>query len=323
MVIGGRDKMQELKEEEVKNIIAEFTSVSISRKELIKKCIDKLGLSKKILKDNRPGGDLNKIKCQFGNAVTELLKGGILIQDEEKLRYNGEKTDKKTIIENVKRDIEIEKIIFDLLLKSEYKRKDLLNGVANKLGTDFDKNVIKSIAGRLLNKAVENNAVVKKDKDTYCLLVEEKPLVETCEEKNARIFATLSDEELVDKTILMFEKWFGYMGYSVKESRNTDGPMDGGVDGIIKAVDGLDYSEMILIQVKNLHNTEKNVKLCDVREFCGVFSAKQEATKGIFVTNGKYHRDTIKFAKSFKTKYFVLVDGEQWLKLANECKFEV
>ncbi|MBD5413606.1 MAG: restriction endonuclease [Treponema sp.] len=322
MVIGGRDKMQELKEEEVKNIIAEFTSVSISRKELIKKCIDKLDLSKKILKDNRPGGDLNKIKCQFGNAVSDLLRSGILIQTEDVLKYSGEKTDKKTIVENVKRDIEIEKIIFELLAKDEYKRKDLLNGIVNELKTDTPKNIIKSDAGRLLDKAVKNNAVLNNG-NTYRLPVEEKTPAETPADKNVRIFSTLSDEELVDKTVLMFVKWFEYKGYDVAESQNTDGPKDGGIDGIIKAVDGLDYSEMILIQVKNLHNTEKNVKLCDVREFCGVFSAKQEATKGIFVTNGKYHRDTIKFAKSFKTKYFVLVDGEQWLKLANECKFEI
>lgn len=314
--------MQELNNEEVKNIIAEFTSVPISRKGLIKKCIDKLDLSKKILKDNRPGGDLNKIKCQFGNAVSDLLRSGILIQTEDVLKYSGEKTDKKTIVENVKRDIEIEKIIFELLAKDEYKRKDLLNGIVNELKTDTPKNVIKSDAGRLLDKAVKNNAVLNNG-NTYRLPVEEKTPAETPADKNARIFATLSDEELVDKTILMFEKWFEYKGYDVAESQNTDGPKDGGIDGIIKAVDGLDYSETILIQVKNLHNAEKNVKLCEVKEFCGVVSAKQEATKGIFVTNGKYHNDTIKFAKSFKTKYFVLVDGEQWLKLANECKFEV
>lgn len=322
MVIRGRDKMQELKEEEVKNIIAEFTSVSISRKELIKKCIDKLDLSKKILKDNRPGGDLNKIKCQFGNAVSDLLRSGILIQTEDVLKYSGEKTDKKTIVENVKRDIEIEKIIFELLAKDEYKRKDLLNGIVNELKTDTPKNVIKSDAGRLLDKAVKNNAVLNNG-NTYRLPVEEKTPAESLEKRNARIFALLSDEELVDKTILMLDEWFKYKGYDIIESQNTDGPRDGGIDGIIKAVDGLDYSEMILIQVKNLHNAEKNVKLCEVREFCGVISAKHEATKGIFVTNGKYHKDTIKFAKSFKTKYFVLIDGEQWLKLANECKFEI
>ena len=314
--------MQELNNEEVKNIIAEFTSVPISRKGLIKKCIDKLDLSKKILKDNRPGGDLNKIKCQFGNAVSDLLRSGILIQTEDVLKYSGEKTDKKTIVENVKRDIEIEKIIFELLAKDEYKRKDLLNGIVNELKTDTPKNVIKSDAGRLLDKAVKNNAVLNNG-NTYRLPVEEKTPAETPADKNARIFSTLSDEELVDKTVLMFVKWFEYKGYDVAESQNTDGPKDGGIDGIIKAVDGLNYSETILIQVKNLHNAEKNVKLCEVKEFCGVVSAKQEATKGIFVTNGKYHNDTIKFAKSFKTKYFVLVDGEQWLKLANECKFEV
>lgn len=71
--------MQELNKEKVKNIILEFTSIPISRKELIEKCIKKLSLPNEILKDTHPGGDLNKIKCQLGNAVTELLNSGILI----------------------------------------------------------------------------------------------------------------------------------------------------------------------------------------------------------------------------------------------------
>lgn len=195
--------MQELNKEEVKNIIAEFTSDSISRKELIGKCIRKLNLPNKILKDTRPGGDLNKIKCQFGNAVTELLRSGILTQTDDVLKYNGEKTDKKTIVENVKRDIEIEKIIFELLTKDEYKRKDLLNNIVNELKTDTPENVIKSDAGRLLDKAVKNNAVLNNG-NMYRLPVEEKIPTETLADKNARLFATLSDEELVDKTVLMF-----------------------------------------------------------------------------------------------------------------------
>lgn len=311
--------MQDLNDEEVKNIIAEFTSVPISRKELIKKCIDKLGLSKKVLKDTRPGGELNKIKCQFGRAVSALLRNGSLIQTEDVLKYNGEKTDKKAIVEKVKRDIEIEKIIFDLLAESEYKKKDLLDSVAEELKNDTPKNVIKSDVGRIISNAVKNGQILKEG-DIYRLPIEE---AETLADKNARVFATLSDEELVDKTVLMFDKWFRFKGYDVTESQNIDGTHDGGIDGIIKAVDGLKYPETILIQVKNLHNSEKNVRLCEVREFCGVLSAKQEATKGIFVTNAKYNQETKKFAKSFKTKYFVLVDGEQWLKLANECDFEI
>lgn len=100
--------MQELNKEKVKNIILEFTSIPIFRKELIEKYIKKFSLPNEILKDTRPGGDLNKIKCQFGNAVTELLNSGILIQTEDVLKYNGEKTDKKIIIEKVKLDTEIE-----------------------------------------------------------------------------------------------------------------------------------------------------------------------------------------------------------------------
>lgn len=314
--------MIDLQNEEVKNIIAEFASAPISRKNLIKNCLDKLELSAEVLKDTRPGGTLNKIKCTFGNAVTDLLRSGILIQNEDKLQYNGERTDKKTTVENVKRDIKIEKILFELLARQAYTRKDLLNCVVDNFDGETEKNDIKSDAGRLLNKAVENERILENG-DLYSLPVVEKYESETTVEKNKRLFATLSDEELVDKTVSMLVEWFKFKGYSITDSQNIDGPQDGGVDGIIKAKDGLNYQETILIQVKNLHNSEKNVKLCEVREFCGVISAKQEATKGIFVTNGKYHNETKKFANNFKYKYFVLIDGELWLNLANECGFVI
>lgn len=315
--------MTELTNEKIKNIIAELTISPIARKELIKKCVGKLDLPKKVLTDKHPGGELNKIKCQFGNALTELINSGILVQKDNIVQARrDDKSSKKTAVDDIKRDIAIEKIIFDLLSARQLTRKQLLEEVVRLLDSDVGENAIKGDTGRIVDKAVKNGLIINKDK-IYSLLSENLNNAETTKEKNARLFGKLSDEELVDKTIGMFEKWYEFKGYKVTQALNIDGSNDGGVDGIIKAEDGLGFTETILFQVKNLHDAKKNVKLCEVQEFCGVLAAHKEGTKGIFVTNAKYHADTEKFAKSFKTKYFVLIDGEKWLKLASECGFSL
>ena len=280
--------MEGLTDRKVKNIIAELTATPIARKELIKKCLDKLNLPAEILKDRQPGAQLNKIKCQFGNAVTELLNSGILIQKDDMLqsRQDGN-SDKTTVVANVKRDIEIEKIIYDILSEKQMDRKCLLAEVVRIFNSsDLDKNAVRGDAGRIIDGAVKNKALVKTG-NLYGKPAENISDNETLEQKNKRLFKKISDEELVDKTILMLKEWYSFKGFKVKEALNTDGPQDNGIDGILKLVDGLEYTETILIQVKNLHNAERNVKLCEVREFGGVLAADKDATKGLFVTRDR------------------------------------
>lgn len=344
--------------EQAKNIIAELLSEPIRRKILIEKCIQKLNLPAEVLKDRRPDQRFNKTKCIFGHAVTELLSSGILVQNDGIVEYR-EKLDKKSTAESVKRDIHIDETLRKLLGKRAYTRKELLSAVAIELKADsqFVK-VVKADAGRLLNEAVKNGDIIKNG-DRYELPVEQpvnevktapkaqpqqakqsakkaeiskQPTKQTPTKKtevkrqkpqNAVEALTISDEEFVDKTVLMLETWYKSKGYSKLESKNIDGPDDGGVDGIIKGLDGLGYSHKILIQVKNAHDAKKRAKIVDVRAFCGVVAADNDATKGLFVTSGKFTAETEKFVKNYKTKYFKLIDGKLWLKLANECGFKI
>lgn len=340
--------------EEAKIIIAELLSEPIRRKILIEKCIDKLKLPADVLKDRRPDRPYNKTKCIFGHAVTELLNSGILVQNDGIVEYREKLPDKQSTAESVKRDIEIDETLRRLLCKQKYTRKELLSAVAVELKADKEfVKVVKADAGRLLNEAVKNGDVIKTG-DSYSLpseqpAAEAKPLqpaqknkqsnvrkdvalpqpqgkkaqIKKQKDNNAVSDLTISDEEFVDKTVLMLENWYKSKGYSKLESKNIDGPDDGGIDGVIKGVDGMGYEHKILIQVKNAHDAKKPARIVDVRAFCGVVAADNDATMGLFVTSGKFTADTKKLVKNYKVKYFKLIDGALWLKLARECGFGV
>ena len=80
--------MHEIKKDDAKRIIiAQLQSTPIDRKTLVEKCIKAIDLPSKILNDKSPGKDLNKIKCNLGNAITDLLESGILVLVDNKLQY--------------------------------------------------------------------------------------------------------------------------------------------------------------------------------------------------------------------------------------------
>ena len=302
--------------EQAKEIVIRYAIKPIQRKDLVDKCVHSQDLTIDQLKDRTPGAPLHIIKCRFGNAIEQLIRSNILeITDDNALVCK----DLQVAVTKVKRDTIIENAILEQLENATITKKLLfekLVKLAKKLNVKEE--VIAADAGRLLKNLVESQKIILKN-DNYSLFT----LEESIDEKNRRLFTNISDEALVDNSVAMLTKWLKKCGYSGIHGENTDGPQDGGIDGRITATDKLNYHETIIIQVKNRHNSAKQAPLKEVREFCGVLSAEANATKGLFITNVKYNQETIKFAKKYKTKYLVLIDGEHWLQLANECGYEL
>lgn len=305
-----------IKVEDAKRIIIENTQKPVKREKLIEMCVKTQNLTAEELADKTSGHILNVVKCRFGEAIQQLLNSGILKEDESKnlVCKNGENA-----VEQVERDKLIADFILKQLKKETLTKKQILEKVAKKLVKQGIKEQhAKSDAGRILSSLASEEKIAQTD-GVYSLYVPEEGL----NESNKRLLASLSDEALVEQSVLMLSKWFSQNGYAVTDSKNTDGPNDGGIDGKITARDGLGYEEVIAMQVKNMHKSSLTVKLCDVREFCGVLSAESEITKGVFVTSGKFHAETERFAKKFKTKYFMLIDGNKWLNLAEQCEYKI
>lgn len=82
------------------------------------------------------------------------------------------------------------------------------------------------------------------------------------------------------------EAYFLHTGRTVTYCDVTGGASDGGIDVIVDTVDGLGFTEHILVQTKNrknLHTTEK-----EIREFYGAMHAR-DGSRGIFVTAADFH----------------------------------
>lgn len=304
---------------EAKELIVKLAAKPIQRKELVEKCIAEYvkggGLSPAEQSDKTPGAPLNIVKCRFGDAIEQLLQSSTLVQNPDKTLCLREETDI-----DVNRDEIIEKCILEIVEEGDRPKKSMIGEIIKRTKgvLNAKPEVIRADAGRILSGLVKNNQIALAD-NMYAKI---KP-PESAAEKNARLLGEISDEALVVHSVAMLEKWYTTVGYSDVVGLNTDGPRDGGIDGRITATDPLGFKDTILLQVKNYHNPKKQVPECELREFCGVLSAEPEATKGLFVTSRKYHNDSIKFAKKYKQKYLVLIDGELWQKLALECGYEI
>lgn len=290
------------------------TASPVQRKQLIDKCIKNQKLSAAELKDKTPGAVLNVIKCRFGDAIEQLLTSGALVQNPDGTLVRS-KNKAAPAVKKAQRDAVIMPVIVSLLETSGKTKKDILGVVKDRaapLLTGVSEQVLLSDAGRILEELIQSEKLQLRD-GVYGIR-------ETEQERAARIFNALSDEALVEHSVRMLKQWYESRGYKITEWKNTDSPTDGGIDGIITAIDELGFTERIILQVKNFHNKNNRVKECEMREFCGVL-AKDSATKGLFVTSSKYHQGAAKFAKDFKYKYLALIDGEKWLQLAADCGY--
>lgn len=101
-------------------------------------------------------------------------------------------------------------------------------------------------------------------------------------------------------------------GESVRSNELTAGPDDNGIDGKIVIRDPAGFEELIFFQSKTKLNERAYVSIKVAREFLGVMTA-YGATKGILITNSRFHRETKAFAA--KTRHLRLIDDSELFAL--------
>ena len=301
-------------------LVISLSDKPILRKALIEKAIETLGLSKNDLKNKTPGGYLNRLKCQIGCAIQSLIKSEVLKEDDDKMITYVKKESQTEIVEELKRDDKIRKIILTMLESGEKKKTEIFSEAVNALKSKkLTEKTIKSDTGRILSE-LEHDKTIIKEKNTYSL----KPK-ETLEEANKRIFDTIPDEALCYHTMLLFEKYFKSKNTDCEiYSSNTDGPDDNGIDGVVIIKDDLGHEQRIIIQVKNKQKKEKLLPQRMIKEFGGTL-AVDDAIHGIFVTSANYQQGTKEYAKSYtkRIKRLDLIDGKKWLELASKLEYSL
>jgi restriction system protein len=117
--------------------------------------------------------------------------------------------------------------------------------------------------------------------------------------------------------VRLLEDYFRRTGRTVTLAEVTGGSADGGIDGRLHTVDGLGFSETVLIQTKcrkaDLHVTER-----EVRGFYGAVCAAG-GSRGIFVTTSYFHGGAKKFLDGIPN--YVGIDGEKLFSIVKLCSF--
>ena len=285
------------------------------RKQLVAECLAHIDLSPEELKDTSPGAPLNRAKCTIGGALARLIRRGHLKQEENTIALVKSIEVAQKAIE---RDPLIKDIILQVVNQSQCTKNELLNKVVEKYHAEVNAKeksaTIRSDCGRILSDLLKTEEIQKKE--NYLVL-------QTKSERTRILFSRLSDEEFVNRSVELLERWYREKcpTLSVKGA-NTDGPNDGGIDGNIEVSDELWGSFRIVLQMKHINSSQKKyVPLCEIQEFCGVLSAEKNAQKGVFLTNAAYHAKAVQFVHNYTYKPLVLIDGEKWLALAESCGY--
>lgn len=308
------------KGEAQQKIVSELGKGDKTRDELMN--LGLKGLTQKERENRTPGAILNKRKCLFAQAIDDLEKVGrihIVSDSKDDKVYQLIKKGKSNsaIAKEVKRDEDIKEIVLKLA-KTHVPKKELVESTIKEYETTFKSTKeIESVVEQIITDLNDNKIITfKKTKSTP---QEIKPM---------DYLMQLSSFAFVDKSIELIKKCYEKRGYRIIRYENTDGPHDGGIDGIIEIEDELGFYEKIIVQAKHFGSMNeknpqelRNVKLCEVWEFCGVLSSEESAQKGIFVTNGKYHDNLQGVVEKYKHKGLTFIDGKLFCELAQKHQF--
>ncbi len=283
------------------------------RKPLINTCVQKLGLSNQIIKDKSYNSIYTKCKSLIGSVITSMINEGYLLLNDAKYIVLLKE------IEVIVQEDEIKNYIGSLLKISPLSKKDIINNSfkyfkVDKTVTKDDDNQLRLAINNILSISINNN-ILKKENNLYSFVSlttgldckiynvinesKHQPL-SICLQKAISI---KGGEFFEAFSVKVLTEYFKYTKNEILESKVTGGAEDNGIDGIIILKDSLEKNTKILMQAKS--RTDKQITLKEVREFYGAFKA-QNGDVGIFITNSKYHREAIKFAKSLND--LVLVD---------------
>ncbi|MDE6411328.1 MAG: restriction endonuclease [Clostridia bacterium] len=297
--------------------IIENCNQPIARKDFIRNCVEHLGVP--LTGEELPGGELNKVKCLLGMLLQQYIRTGIITEsDTGFLQYSiGVELDAAN------RKIEIENILRSLTANTIYEKDNLLDIAYAEytkkypqMNVSNDKrNAIRGDIGNMLKSLVADGVIPCDDGKFGFKFVNHREMIK-------QEIATMSDEEFETKTIEMLTAYFKKNGFTKVTSIITGGTDDDdGVDGIITLPDEFLKDDKIIVQVKHRKNHDKCEPIKEIRGFAGVLAVKAEVYKGIYVTTAKYSKKANEFLKSYSIKRLLLIDGENWVDMAESCGF--
>ena len=296
---------------------------SLDRSALILECIKNFNLTKDELKNKSSDSVLTQAKSRTGFVLSQLINNGDLFVEEKKIKLN-----RKSVQEIIKKD-EIEQEIVKILSdKKSYTSKQIYNLVIKQMRPNNQSN-IRSLSGIALTN-LTNARKILKNGDLYTISKDDEfpntdmgICLKEAQKSNdlfpffIKAFNIMGGEFFEEFTVKLIAKYLSKNG-TISSSNVTGGPNDDGIDGIISYTDNLNFKETIFIQAKVRSNSYITLK--ETREFLGALYANK-GTRGIFITNGSFHHQTLKFIE--KQNNLIGIDGKKLFQLAKDVQYGV
>lgn len=293
----------------------------VSKRALFAECLKRFDLTSEERKDKSSDGKLVKTKSFIGSVLSEMLREGIVeTVGEYDYKLAGDVSPRELITEE-----KIEKFFVALIQKEALTKKTMYA----RCEKEFDKNgdgaeraIIHRRGGNVIAKLVKNG-IFTKDGGKYvwsggsrfpntelgaCL----KAVSEGADVyKGFKTALNLKGGEFFEQYSINLIKKELSRSASITKSEVTGGTDDNGIDGVIECVDGLGFSERVLVQAKT--RSKGTITLKEVREFFGSVIS-ENGSRGIFITTTAFHGEAVKFLS--KRNNIVGIDGKNLCRLA-------
>lgn len=304
-----------------KIITEALESKTYSRRTLITKCIEALGLSREELADRRTNSQQNILRSRIGTVINEMHASGVLSLDEAG-KYS--LIPEKPVAVRIERcESEIVKALSERSMTKATLREHIRRVLgADKTPTTKDDDKVFAYVGQLL-KRLSAEGVLTSDGMLYSL---SPRLVARAGDINAML-SLKSDflarihrrggEFFENYFMALIEKYVTKHGKGVIECYVVGGSEDGGIDGILKTVDALGFRETVMVQTKNRVEITSET---DVRGFYGAVRARQ-GSRGIYAITSDFHTGAKRFLDALDD--CVGVNGERLFSMALECLYGI
>lgn len=127
------------------------------------------------------------------------------------------------------------------------------------------------------------------------------------------------DSDFFEMLVVRLLQKIGYGSFTKEAGIATKKSNDEGIDGIIKE-DKLGF-DMIYIQAKRW-NKDSTIGRPEIQKFVGALVGKG-ASKGVFITTGKFSKGAVDYSKTQHSTKIVLIDGEELARLMIEYNLGV
>ena len=292
-----------------------------TRRQLISRYIETLGLTKEELADKNTKSRANVERSVVGAVINDMLARGMINRSDEGIYTAADQ--KPIIIRNERCESEILKMLEGRSLSKIEIRSELIRIFGTeRTVTERDDSKLLSFMGDALRRMV-NDGILTLTDNKYALTTK---IAARIDDINSML--SLKNEFLTKLHrrggeffevyfMNLLERYVSQYGKTVITCSTTGGSADGGIDGIMETVDCLGFRETVMVQTKNRIDPSSET---DVRGFYGAVCARQ-GSRGIFATSSDFHPIAEEFLSAIDN--CVGVDGTKLFEMAMMTRYGI